>query len=154
MITRNLGFKISGNAIKKLNEADANELFDCPNLVFMAKNNIAAIAFLAKIIIGIEKQVKPQVKLRKEFEMLLTIIGIGDILGPTIMLEVGDINRFEQVGDYSSYCRCVKSERLSNGKKKGENNKKNGNKYLAWSYVEAANFAIRHSVAAHRFYQR
>ncbi len=154
MITRNLGFKMSGNAIKKLNEADANELFDCPNLAFMAKNNIAAIAFLAKIIIGIEKQVKPQVKLRKEFEMLLTIIGVGDILGPTIMLEVGDINRFDQVGDYSSYCRCVKSERISNGKKKGENNKKNGNKYLAWSYVEAANFAIRHSVVAQRFYNR
>jgi hypothetical protein len=42
------------------------------------------------------------------------------------------------VGDYSSYRRCVESERLSNGKKKGENNKKNGNNYLAWAYVEAA----------------
>jgi len=154
MITRNLGFKMSGNAIKKLNAADAKELFDCPNLVFMAKNNIATISFLGKIIKGIEKQVKPHVKLRKEFEMLLTITGIGDILGPTIMLEVGDINRFEKVGNYSSYCRCVKSERLSNGKKKGENNKKNGNKYLAWAYVEATNFAIRHSVAAQRFYNR
>ena len=154
MITRNLGFKMSGNAIKKLKEADANELFDCPDLAFMAKNNIAAIAILGKIIKGIEKQVKPHVKLCKEFEMLLTITGVGDILGPTIMLEVGDINRFEKVGNYSSYCRCVKSERLSNGKKKGENNKKNGNKYLAWAYVEAANFAIRHSVAAQRFYNR
>ena len=154
MITRNLGFKMSGNAIKKLNEFDANELFNCPNLAFMAKNNIAAIAFLGKIIKGIEKQVKPRVKLRKEFEILLTITGVGDILGPTIMLEVGDISRFEQVGDYSSYCRCVKSERLSNGKKKGENNKRNGNKYLAWAYVEAANFAIRHSVTAQRFYNR
>ena len=154
MITRNLGVKMSGNAIKKLNEADANELFNCPDLAFMAKNNIAAIAFLGKIIKGIEKQVKPRVKLRKEFEMLLTITGVGDILGPTIMLEVGDINRFEKVGNYSSYCRCVKSERISNGKKKGENNKKNGNKYLAWAYVEAANFAIRHSVAAQRFYNR
>ena len=70
------------------------------------------------------------------------------------MLEVGTIHRFEAVGDYSSYSRCVKSEKLTNGKKKGENNKKNGNKYLAWAYVEAANFMIRHSVAAQRFYQR
>ena len=70
--------------------------------------------------------------------MLLTIPGIGNILGLTIMLEVGDIGRFPKVGDYSSYCRCVESKRLSNGKKKGENNKKNGNKYLAWAYVEAA----------------
>jgi transposase len=154
MITRNLGSNMSGNAIKKLNEDGANELFDCPNLAFMAKNNIAAITFLDKTIKGIERQVKSQVKLRKEFKMLLTIPGIGPILALTIMLEVGTINRFEAVGDYSSYSRCVKSEKLTNGKKKGENNKKNGNKYLAWAYVEAANFAIRHSVAAQRFYQR
>ena len=154
MITRNLGSKMSGNAVKKLKASDAQELFACPHLAFMAKNHIAAVVFLNGIIKGIEKRVKSQVKLRKEFEMLLTMVGIGDILGLTIMLEVGTINRFETVGDYSSYSRCVKSERLTNGKKKGENNRKNGNKYLAWAYVEAANFMIRHSVAAQRFYQR
>jgi hypothetical protein len=47
------------------------------------------------------------------------------------MLEVGDINRFPKVGNYSSYCRAVKSTRLSDNKKKGEGNRKNGNKYLA-----------------------
>ena len=80
--------------------------------------------------------------------------GIGDILGLTIMLEVGDISRFPKVGNYSSYCRCVKSEKLSNGKKKGANNRKNGNRYLSWAYVEAANFAIRFCPKAQRFYQR
>lgn len=154
MITRNYGVKISSNAIKKLEEKDLEEMFDSPNLMFMAKNNVAVIQFFKQIIKDTEKQVKSQVKLRKEFEMLLTITGIGDILGLTIMLEAGDIRRFSKVGDYSSYCRCVKSERLSNAKKKGENNKKNGNKYLAWAYVEAANFAIRHSLKAQRFYQR
>ncbi|MFC1817012.1 transposase [Thermodesulfobacteriota bacterium] len=137
MITRNLGFKMSGNDIKKLKQRDAEGLFDCHNLVFMAKNNIMVIAFLKKIINDIEKKVKSQVKLRKEFEMLLTIPGIGDILGLTIMLEVGNINRFEKVGNYSSYSRCVSSNTFSNGKSKGKNNKKNGNKYLAWAYVEA-----------------
>lgn len=153
MINRNLGVKVSGNEIKRLGEKDVEELFDSSDLVFMARNSVAVIQFLKKIIKGIEKQVKSQVKLRKEFEMLLTITGIGDILGLTIMLEVGDINRFVTVGDYSSYCRCVGSKRLSNGKKKGENNRKNGNKYLAWSYVEGANFIIRHSPKAQSFYQ-
>ena len=154
MISRNLGYKVSGNNIKKLEEKDAQELFDSPNVVFMAQNNISAIQFLKKIIMDIEKKVLSQVKLRKDFEMLLTIPGIGKILGLTIMLEVGDPGRFAKVGDYSSYCRCVSSNKYSNGKKKGENNKKNGNKYLAWAYVEAANFAIRHSLEAQRFYQR
>lgn len=154
MITRNLGFKMSGNAIKKLTEEEVEGMFDSSNLVFMAQNNIATIQFLKKIIKDIEKKVKTQIKLRKEFEMLLTIPGIGNILGLTIMLEVGDLNRFEKVGNYSSYCRCVGSSRISNGKKKGENNKKNGNKYLSWAYVEAANFAIRYCAKAQSFYQR
>ena len=59
------------------------------------------------------------------------------------MLETGAIKRFLSVGDYASYCRCVGSEKLSNGKKKGSGNTKNGNNYLAWAYVEAANFAVR-----------
>ena len=154
MVTRNLGFKISNTDIKKLKVKDAKGLFDSSNLAFMAQNNIAAIEFLKKIIKGIEKQVKSQVKLRKEFVLLQTIPGVGNILALTIMLEVGDINRFAKVGNYSSYCRCVKSQRLSDGRKKGENNRKNGNKYLAWAYVEAAHFARRYNTRAQSFYQR
>lgn len=154
MITRNLGFKVSGNNIKKLKGEDVDRMFNSSNLKFMAKNNIAVIQFLKKIIVDIGKNVKSQVKLRKEFKTLLTIPGIGDILGLTIMLEVDNINRFPKVGDYSSYSRCVKSERISNGKKKNQNNQKNGNKYLSWAYVEAANFMIRHNAKAHGFYQK
>jgi transposase len=154
MITRNLGYKISGNDIKKLNESDADKLFDEPFLVLAAKNNISTIQFLSKIIKDIERPVKSNVKLKPEFEYLLTMPGIGNILGLTIMLEVGDMDRFPQVGNYSSYCRCVKSERISNKKKKGEGNRKNGNKYLSWAYVEAANFAIRHYPEIQSFYQR
>ena len=153
-ITRNLGWKMSGNDIKKLNETDADQLFDEPFLVSAAKNGISTIAFLSERIKEIEKGVKSHVRLRPEFKYLLTMPGIGDILGLTIMLEVGDISRFAKVSNYSSYCRCVKSERISNKKKKGEGNRKNGNKYLAWAYVEAANFAIRHYPEAESFYQR
>ncbi len=70
------------------------------------------------------------------------------------MLETGDIRRFKQVGNYASYCRCVKSAYFSNGKQKGKGNEKNGNKYLSWAFVEAANFAIRYSKKAQAFYQR
>ena len=154
MIARNLGTRMSVNAIKKLTEADADDLFDSPHLGLAAKSNIEVITHLKKIVKSIEKEIMSQIKLRKEFKLLLTIPGIGNILALTIMLEAGDINRFAKVGNYSSYCRCVKSERLSNGKKKGENNRKNGNRYLSWAYVEAANFAIRFCPKAQRFYQR
>jgi len=153
-ITRNLGYTISGNDIKRLHESDADKLFNEPFLIGAARNSISTIHFLGKKIQEIERSVKSHVKLKPEFKYLLTMPGIGNILGLTIMLEVGDINRFTKVGNYSSYCRCVKSERISNKKKKGEGNRKNGNKYLSWAYVEAANFAIRHYPEIQSFYQR
>lgn len=76
------------------------------------------------------------------------------IIALTIMLEAGDIKRFHDVKNYSSYCRCVSSEKRSNKKKKGENNRKNGNRYLGWAYMEAAHFAILHYPEVRRFYDR
>jgi transposase len=79
---------------------------------------------------------------------------VGPILALTIMLETGDIGRFAQVGDYASYCRLVKAEKLSNGKRKGAGNRRCGNKYLSWAYSEAAHFAVRWQPEARRFYER
>jgi hypothetical protein len=36
------------------------------------------------------------------------------------MLETGEIKGFPMVRDYASYCRCVGSQKLSNGNKKDE----------------------------------
>lgn len=80
--------------------------------------------------------------------------GIGKIPGLTIVLETGAIDRFACVGDYVSYCRMVKSERVSNDKIKGHGNRKCGNKYLCWAWIEAANIALRFSPAAKRWYER
>ena len=153
-ITRNLGYKMSARDIKKFDKPDADTLFKDPFCILAAGNTIATIRFLTTRIAEIEKAVKAHIQLTPQFRYLLTTPGIGEILGLTIMLEVGDIRRFPQVGNYSSYCRCVKSERFSNSKKKGEGNRKNGNKYLAWAYVEAAHFAIIHYPEIQSFYQR
>jgi len=154
MLERETSLRLSGREIKKLKIEEAKSILNQPELVFTAENFIATIKFFSERIKSIEQNIVSQVKLVKEFELLRTIPGIGEILGLTIMLEVGDINRFPKVSNYSSYCRCVKSTRYSNNKKKGQNNKKNGNKYLAWAYVEAANFAIRFSKEAQRFYHK
>ena len=50
---------------------------------------------------------------------------------------------------HSSPCSCS-----GNDRKKGEGNGKCGNRYLAWAYVEAANFAVRHSPELRAWYQR
>jgi transposase len=153
-ITRNCGYKMSARDIKKLDQSDTDTLFEDPFLILAARNSISTIQFLKLRIAEIEKAVKSHIHVTPEFQYLLTIPGIGTILGLTIMLEVGDIKRFSKAGNYSSYCRCVTAERLSNSKKKGEGNRKNGNRYLAWAYVEAANFALRHYPEFQSFYNR
>ena len=140
--------------IKRLREVTLKEMFGDSDFFTLAKSNRETIEFLGIKIKHLEKEILHKIKLKPEFITLTTIPGIGDILGITIMLEVGEISRFTKVGNYSSYCRCVNSRRMSNEKKKGTGNRKNGNKYLAWAYVEAANHALRLCPEAHRFYQR
>jgi transposase len=102
----------------------------------------------------LEKTVLAQVKPDPLFKHLQTIWGVGPVLGVTIRLESGEMRRFPTVGDYTSYCRGTGSERLSNGKPKGENNKRNGNAYLAWAFVEAAHFARVNYPLAQCFFER
>ena len=148
------GFKLKASQIKKLTEKEIKEIFDSDYMVLIAQEQISTIRTLNESIKRIEQKVKSEITLKKEFEMLLTIPGIGVILALTIMLEVGDIKRFEKVGNFTSYCRCVSSQRTSNNKPKGKRNTKNGNKYLAWAFVEAANFSKRFSLQSQKYYQR
>ncbi len=152
-IWRSTGTRIAGKTIKSADEGLLDLLED--QYVRMAvHSNLRMIEQLNQEIDFLERTVIDHCKLRPEFQSLLTINGIGNILGLTIMLEVGDIGRFAKVGNFASYCRCVSSNRMSNGKKKGTNNQKNGNKYLSWAFVEAAHSIIRYNKTAHRFYQR
>ncbi len=154
IVSRTLGVRMRGNDVKRLDEHWVRDLFQEEHLFLAVNTSVGIMRYLGLKIKEIEKVVKQGVRLRKEFDGLLTLPGVGDILGLTIMLEVGDIGRFAEVGNYSSYCRCVRSIRISAGKSKGEGNRKNGNKYLSWAYVEAANFAIRYYSVVQRYYQR
>ena len=116
--------------------------------------NVAVIQTLNREIDRLEQRLHRCVRLRPEFGLLTSVPGIGQTLATLIMLEVGTIERFAAVGNFASYARCVDSARISNGKKKGQGNVKNGNAYLAWAFVEAANFARRYCVEARRFYER
>jgi transposase len=154
LYTRNTGLSISANRIKKLTLEQVDGLFTMGDVGLAVKANLSVMRCLEAEIKSLEQVVKERVKLKPAFRYLLTVSGIGQTLALTIMLETGDIRRFPRVGNFASYCRCVGSEKLSNGKRKGKGNTKNGNKYLSWAFVEAANFAIRYEPLIARFYQR
>jgi len=154
LMARNTGSSLSANQIKGLDVQQVDELLPNGDLALAVKANLSVMCSADEQTKILERTVTQRVKLRAQFSFLKTVPGIGQILALTIMLETGDIRRFSSVGNFASYCRCVGSQKISNGKKKGKGNTKNGNKYLAWAFVEAANFAIRFNSKIKSFYQR
>lgn len=155
LISRNSGKRIPGDGVYKLNDATIGQFCGGDGVLSLAiQSNLTVLRCLDEQISGLEKTVLKQAKLKPEFKKLLTVDGIWHTLGMTIMYEAGSIERFEKVGNFASYARCVDSSRWSNGKKKGAGNRKNGNKYLAWAFVEAAHYAVRYNERIRGFYQR
>lgn len=155
IISRNNGFKIKVNDVKALKtDHVAPFLEDNEDLALAGKVSKETIDFLTHQIRGIESVVVRKMKLCDPYSYLLTIPGVGKILGLTIMLETGQISRFAKVGNYVSYCRKVSSRWISNDKNKGKGNKKSGNKYLAWAFSEAAEIARRYYPEPRAYYNR
>jgi len=154
LIQRCCAMKVRANDMRHLTVKELEAWLEEEYLVLSAQANLDSINFLKQKIQGLEKAIRKKVKLKKAFHHLKTVPGIGDILALTIMLEVGDIKRFSKVGNFTSYCRCVPSRRLSDGKIKGYGNRKNGNRYLSWAFTEAAQLGRRHNERFRRYYNR
>jgi transposase len=154
ILMRQSGARQSSNAIKRFTVEQVEALPFAPDVVLALQANRAVSEVLQQQIAALEQRLQERVRLRPEYRLLRTVPGIGEVLATVIMLEAGPVSRFAQVGNFSSYCRCVDSLRESNGRKKGEGNGRNGNKYLAWAFVEAANFALRYCPQAKSFYER
>jgi len=154
LIQRCCAIKIRTNDIRHLTVKELEVWLEEEYLVLSAQANLDSINFLKQRIQGLEKAIRKKVRLKKAFHYLKTVPGIGDILALTIMLEVGDINRFSKVSNFTSYCRCAPSRRLSDGKSKGHGNRKNGNRYLSWAFTEAAHLGRRHNERFRKYYNR
>jgi transposase len=154
LYTRTTGQALDLSDAKRMEPKEAPKLYEHPANQLIAQVQTEHIQALEKSVQRIEKAVLSCAREIPLYARLLTIPGIGKILGMTITMEVGDIKRFKTDGDFASYCRTVDAKRLSNGKIKSDNNQKCGNKYLSWAFVEAANFAKRYDENCRRWFDR
>jgi len=140
---------------RKILAADLPELFHhhAPS-IRMAEIAKEHIQFIDRQITVLEKQILAELPDKDDYQLLMSVPGIGDVLARWILLETGPITRFKSAGKYASYCRAVPSEHTSNGKKKDEGEGKCGNAHLAWAFVEAANFAQRYNTPINAWFQR
>jgi hypothetical protein len=98
-----------------------------------------------------------------EKSLLPAIAALGDMVGSTggydscnscHVVRITDKRELSIKYNVTETPRAVSSQWTSNGKSKGQGNKKNGNKYLSWAFSEAAEFARRYDDKARAYYNR
>jgi transposase len=154
LYARTTGQEMTLSELKGLDIKAAQEIYEHPANQLIAGMQIQQIEQLTQSVGKIEKAVLASARELPYYSKLASLPGVGKILGMTITMEVGEIKRFAGPGNFASYCRAVEAKRMSNSKQKGENNSKCGNKYLAWAFVEAANFARRYDEQCRKWFDK
>ena len=94
-----------------------------------------------------------------ELALIMSLPGVGFILGIVILLEIGDVQRFASAEHLASYAGAAPRVNASGGKVHYGQVRQDVNRYLKWAFMEAANviclnhrrFPQRH---VHRLYER
>lgn len=154
ILQRETGARFTTSQIKTEDPETLATTVDDPNVAMALRSTQEVIISLAEQIRQVERHALEQIRPSKAWKRLNEIWGVGRILGSTILLETGPIERFRKAGNFASYGRLVPTRWTSNGRSKGEGNRKNGNRYLCWAFIEAADQAIRHYPTANRWYHR
>src|SRR5215468_8283158 len=147
IMARNTGARFSVKRLRELTKQELTTLLADETQVLAVTSSLVVLDCLQQQIKTLEKTVHKRLHHTPAYEQLLTVQGIGTILAQTITLETGAISRFPTVGNSASYCRCVDSHKVSNGKRKGTGNVKNGNPYLAWAYISTVSTGVTCAVA-------
>jgi len=127
--------------LAKYNLSSSSELFGIAKYQFDQLSDLEEL--LNDQILDLEKQLYPDLILNDDIQRLLWIPGIGKLNAFNILLEVDNINRFDSVNNFYSYCRLTPSARNSAGKAK-QRSSKDGNKYLKIVFSDAAIHAVQY----------
>jgi transposase len=87
----------------------------------------------------IEQRIQLVTKESPELKLIMTLPGIGLIIGIVIIQEVGNIQRFADPERYSAYSGTVPRVHASGGKVHYGRLRPDTNHYLKWAYAEAGN---------------
>lgn len=94
LLARNLGAQTSGKQLKKWDAQAVDALELLPEQKIALKANLALMGCADAQVNGLEKEILQRAKLREDYQLLLSVSGIGKVLALTIALETGDVKRF------------------------------------------------------------
>jgi transposase len=136
--------------LEKFNISDPSYLNDFYKLQYQQFDVQSKL--LKEQMLTLEKSLYPSLIPNDDIQRLLWIPGIGKMNAFTILLEVGDIDRFPSEKNFFSYCRLVPSARNSGGKVKQKSSSKDGNRYLKIVFSDAAVHALQYYPAIKKYY--
>jgi len=154
---RNRGVKGSNNVAHKALGAARSQ-----NVTLPAQEVGAAIvAELAEDILGlkdrlqsIDEEIGQRFFARREARVLISLPGMGPILGAEFLVAVGEISAFESADRLAAYAGLVPAARDS-GKRVGNNRRmRGGNKTLKRVFYQSAFASLRSAPESRVFYDR
>lgn len=100
--------------------------------------------FLDEQVRELEQRLEQLAEVTPEMQKLMSLPGVGLILGATIALEIGDIARFLSAERLASYAGTTPRVHASGGKIRFGPLRVDVNRYLKWAFAEAANAVAVH----------
>jgi transposase len=91
-----------------------------------------------------EQRLEALLAVSAEMQLLMTLPGVGKILSAVIWLEMGEVDRFASAERFASYSGTTPRVKSSGDKTRYGRLRPDVNRYLKWSFVEAANSIVRH----------
>lgn len=140
----------------KLKQAASNSFgitFAQDAYIFQLRSMLEQLMFLEKQVGAVDQQVKQ--RMEQLDSVILTVPGIGDVNGATILGEIGDINRFSTPKKLVAYAGLDASVTQS-GEFEASHNvmSKRGSPYLRKALFSAALVASNHDPVLKAFYQK
>jgi transposase len=143
-------------AFKPLREPDAEELLIARGIPEVWRRSIdesvAVVSMLNQRLIPLEQELGPLARADPRVQLLVTIPGVGDLLGLTIASEIGDISRFASPRKLIGYSGLTPRVHQSGQTARTGKLSKTGSTMLRWAAIEAAQQAWRPSNPWHQLY--
>ena len=145
-----------GKISKPENREGIIEQFEDPSVRESVQADMSVIEILDVVIPRLERMIVKTARGHDHhaFALLKSVYGIGDVIGLTLLYEIHDINRFNSLGGFLSYCRLIKVTKTSDGKPKGGGKRKQGNQHLKWAFSEAAALFLRANPEGQKLHSR
>jgi transposase len=130
-------------------------LTDLPaSVVEMARINRSLMTTLTQTQRQLLIKLRTHPRLVERLELLKTIPVVGDVVGLTWALEVGDPHRFSSIRKAVSYCGLCSAQKESAGKTRRGPISKQRNAHLQWVLIQAAKQGPRRCETLRHLYEK